>query len=48
MIDRDTTIYNDTRCKMCGAEYEDLIHFMIKCKALEEEKYSVNNEKEGK
>ena len=23
---------------MCGAEYEDLIHFMIKCKELEEER----------
>ena len=23
---------------MCGTEYEDLIHFMIKCKELEEER----------
>ena len=23
---------------MCGAEYEDLIHFMIKCKELEEKR----------
>ena len=23
---------------MCGAEYEDLIHFMIKCKQLEAER----------
>ena len=25
----------DTSCKMCGAEYEDLTHFMIKCRELE-------------
>ena len=28
----------DTSCKMCGAEYEDLIHFMIQCTELEEER----------
>ena len=28
----------DTICKMCGAEYEDLIHFMIKCTELKKER----------
>ena len=35
---RHNKIHKDTSCKMCGAEYEDLIHFMIKCKELEEER----------
>ena len=25
----------DTRCKLCGNEYEDIIHFMIDCKEIE-------------
>ena len=50
---RHNKVHKDTSCKMCGTEYEDLIHFMIKCKELEEErniqlimKKKVNNDED--
>ena len=30
--------HKDTSCKLCGEEYEDLTHFLIKCKGLEEQR----------
>ena len=28
-------IYHDRMCKLCGQEEEDIVHFIVKCKALE-------------
>ena len=38
MIGRHIKVHKNTNCKMCRAEYEHLIHFMINCKELEEER----------
>ena len=36
--DRQRFTGGDTSCKLCGEEYEDLTHFMIKCRGLEGER----------
>ena len=36
--DRQRFTGGDTSCKLCGEEYEDLTHFMIRCRGLEGER----------
>ena len=31
--------YYDTTCKLCQEEVEDIVHFIAKCKKLEEKKF---------
>ena len=38
----------DTTCQLCGTEEEDLEHFLLKCKKLEEKKRQRNNRKSKK
>ena len=33
--DRQRWTKGDTRCKLCGSQYEDLEHFLLECKELE-------------